>query len=130
MPEVKAVSAVGQMISWCVSLNRLFVLLNGGFCRADRSCLMILPATADVPISIDKKPEFSFLCFRHADPDGLAQSSCRLPTLENTYTGGMKKIREVKRSIDIQCLAQHRWSPRQAVQLVCATPTLHCGQTP
>ena len=130
MPNVKAVSAVSQMIPWCVCLNRLFVLLNGGFFRAGRSCLMILSATADVPISIDKKPEFSFLCFRHADPDGLAQSSGRLPTVENTYTGGMKKIRKVKRSIDIQCLAQHCWSPRQAAQLVCATPALHCGQTP
>ena len=53
---------------------------------------MVSSATTDVPIAIDKKAQFSFLCFGHADPSGSAKLSDRLPMLENTYTGGANKI--------------------------------------
>ena len=57
---------------------------------------MVLSSTADVPITIDEKTQLSFLRFGHTDPRSVTHSSDQLPTLENTYAGGMNKIREVQ----------------------------------
>ena len=53
---------------------------------------MVSSATTDVPIAIDEKAKFSFLCFGHADPLGSANSSDSLPMLENTNAGRANKI--------------------------------------
>lgn len=117
-----------RLFSW--TRRVCFASGNSGFCWADRSSSMVFSAPTDVPIAIEKKTEFSCFCSGHTDPLGSAKSIDGLPMLENTYIGGANKIRMVERTINIECLAKHCWSPGQSAQISGSAAPLHCANSP
>ena len=90
---------------------------------------MVFATTTDIPVSISKKAEFSFLRPRDADTASLTELGNGLTIKKNTDVGRMSEARSVKRSINVKRLTEHSGTAGELSRMIGSSVGLHGGKS-